>query len=94
MPDPNKLQVLREHDYVIMAGCGECQHGRFAPGSNFGQCVKIQYDHAKHGQRNLSVHRSGRCRKPDLFELNEKKMHDIARSGYTEFMVEPEAADA
>lgn len=84
MPDPNKLKVLRNINYALLPGCGECQQGRFAPGANFGQCAANTYTHAKHvGTRLLSVHRAGRC--PD-FEINEKKAADIERSGFTEFV--------
>lgn len=85
MPDPNKVQQLREAGYQIILGCGECQHGRFSPHANFGQCMKRKYEHAKHGERPLSVHRAGRC---GLFEVNEKKWADIERSGYTPFVTE------
>jgi len=90
MPDENKLKTLREAGYAVMLGCAECQRGRFAPGSNFGQCTAVTYEHAKHGTRPLSVHRAGRC---PGFEATDKKLADIERSGFTEFLVEPEEVE-
>lgn len=83
MPDPNKLEVLRDALYVLRPGCGECQQGRFAPGASFGQCAAQIYEHAKHGVRKLSVHRAGRCPR---FSMNAKKRADIERSGFMEFV--------
>ncbi len=83
MPDPNKLQVLREAGYTLALGCGECASGRFVPGASFGSCRAHVYTHAKHGLRDLSVHRAGRC---PQFQANEKKLADVSRSGFREFL--------
>ncbi len=88
MPDPNKIAVLKSIGYTLSLGCGECQHGRFAPGSNYGACQVNAYDHAKHGPRKLSVHRAGRC--PE-FTPNAKKLADVQRSGFEVFMPEGES---
>lgn len=69
--DKNKLQVLRDANYVIPKQCGLCVYGRFAtPTADFGMCQVRQYRHEKHtGEpRQLSVYRGGGC--PDLFELS------------------------
>jgi len=84
VPDPDKIKVLRTIGYKVLEVCGQCKHGRFVPGSNFGTCMVHKYTHAKHGQRNLSVHVAGRCGTDD-FSWNEKKVADVERSGFMEF---------
>jgi len=87
MPDPNKLAILRMNNYVVREVCGLCQHFRGSPGANFGSCNIFIYTHKKHGPRQLSVSRYGRCSGIDgAFEMNKKKQADIDRSGFTEFV--------
>ena len=47
MPDPNKLKVLDEVNYRVQPCCRICQHGRFAPSSDYGQCSILTYEHEK-----------------------------------------------
>jgi hypothetical protein len=89
MPDQAKLETLRAVNYELLPTCGDCAHARFAPGSNFGSCTLYGYDHAKHGAKKLSVHRAGNC---EAFNWNEKKLADVDRLGFTEFVVELLAA--
>lgn len=79
MPDPNKLKVLRSLPYNVQACCGLCQNGRFPPGLDWGSCVAFTYEHQKHGEKKLSVHRAGVC---PHFEINAKKKADLERSGF------------
>lgn len=83
MPDPNKLKVLSDLSYQVRGCCGLCQLGRFAPGSDWGSCKAFTYEHAKHGKKDLSVHRAGVCAAD--FKVNEKKRADMARSGFDQF---------
>ena len=83
MPDPNKLAFLADLCYEVRACCGLCKNGRFAPGLDWGSCVAFTYEHEKHGQRKLSVHRAGVCGSD--FQLNDKKKADMQRSGIDAF---------
>ena len=84
MPDPNKLKVLSDLSYQIRSCCGLCMNGRFAPGSDFGQCAAVTYDHAKHGPKKLSVHRAGVCASD--FKVMAARKATIARSGFDRFL--------
>lgn len=68
--DANKRLILIDNNYRIGPCCGLCVAGLFNPGSDFGSCIKITYEHAKHTTetRHLSVNRAGVC---DKFERND-----------------------
>lgn len=87
MPDPNKLEGLREIAYRVQPSCFTCKQGIFIPGSNFGSCKLFYYEHRKHAgkPRPLSIHVTGRC---SSFKFNEKKKADLERSGFLEFVEE------
>lgn len=93
MPDPNKLERLREISYRVQPSCFTCKQGRFVPGSNFGTCQLFDYEHRKHigERRKLSVHVTGRCWE---FKFNEKKKADLERSGFLEFVEELRTGNA
>jgi hypothetical protein len=62
--DPNKADALDEIDYRIVPCCWMCCFGHFEEGKEWGECYSHQYDHTKHTEkpRNISIHRSGKCR--------------------------------
>jgi len=77
--DENKLQVLKDCNYIIMFCCAICKHGVFKnPHSDFGTCAIKTYDHKKHTEpvRQLSVYRYGRCEDCD-FELDQNKYQNL-----------------
>jgi len=63
MPDPNKLEVLREARFRVLPTCRTCIS--FLPGScsNWGTCRRLTYDHGKHTgeDRHPSVPPNGWC---------------------------------
>ena len=83
MPDPSKLKVLEDLGYHILGSCGICENGTFACGSNWGTCKVFTYDHAKHGQRKLTIHRAGSCASD--FKPHQVDVRSLARSGFDKF---------
>ena len=79
--DENKRDKLLQTGYRIPRSCGHCVNGFFTKSSDFGFCSVHKYDHGKHGERQLSVHRFGGC---DEFEPDEKKLALI--HAFVEFM--------
>lgn len=64
--DKNKLDKLREIEYVILRCCGICEHGQWNQERGltgpWGTCKVHQYVHIKHGgTRQLSIHQFGTC---------------------------------
>lgn len=83
MPDPHKLAALAEHGYQLLKACGNCVHGSFVKGRDWGSCDKITYQHAKHsGQKPVSINRYGVC---NDVKLATNALEDEARSGFNIF---------
>lgn len=62
MPDPGKLQALRDAGFKVVPTCATCVS--FLPGSRpgWGRCSAISHDHAKHGpQKQTGVPINGCC---------------------------------
>ncbi len=61
--DANKLERLRQRQYLIGPACGLCVHARIERGKDWGTCKSSAYLHEKHtGEpREMSIHRVGSC---------------------------------
>jgi len=60
MPDPAKFAMLEAIGYTVHPCCGLCQ--AFTPGQNdWGYCGNSSYEHAKHGEHQMGVHKLGSC---------------------------------
>lgn len=87
MPDPNKLEALKNADYKIVPTCGTCVHMQSQRNSKWGTCEEITYSHGKHtGEpRNASVHASGCCFR---YVANLSDQADLIKSGFDQFREE------
>jgi hypothetical protein len=84
MPDPDKMRVLSEIGYQVRPCCSYCPHATFAaPHRDFGTCDLYAYDHAKHGVRQLTIHRAGHC---SMFEWAPGAIEYIRDSGFDRFV--------
>lgn len=63
MPDPNKLQALRESGFKVRPNCSYCRFFRIGNRPSWGTCEKIPYEHQKHSgpARHASVPATGVC---------------------------------
>ena len=65
MPDPNKLQALRDANFRVLPTCAYCRfwHGQHSTG--WGSCPQIPYQHGKHtgDERMASTPDNGWCPK-------------------------------
>jgi len=83
VPDPSKLDALKAAGYVIRACCGLCQHATLKPGTDWGTCSLVSYQHGKHTEiRQASIHRAGHCPK---YTGDVDKNADLAKSGFINF---------
>lgn len=82
--DANKAAALREIGYKVRGVCATCVNGQFKPGSMWGTCAAIQYDHLKHADatRQLSINMLGRCQ--DGYKPDPKKIADLGK--FVEFV--------
>lgn len=84
MPDANKLIVLKEHQYQVLTTCTVCIHGRFVPGSMWGSCTMMKYQHLKHSEtKPASVYATGTCPKG---EMHPAIRNNLANSGFDIFI--------
>jgi hypothetical protein len=81
--DANKLEVLRALPYRVQKVCGLCRHGGFVPNTDWGTCIRTQYEHKKHTgpARQLSITRFGSC---EGFEPDERRVATLG--AYQEFL--------
>lgn len=84
MPDANKLAALQDNQYRIVPTCAVCIHAQFVPGSNWGSCTRLIYQHLKHsGSKPVSIYRAGTCPKVEMHpDINVY----LAKSGYDIFV--------
>ncbi len=77
--DQNKLQKLRDIEYVVHRTCGSCLWASEFKG-DFGTCQLYTYRHAKHfdSTRRLSVHRYGFCDGHDVDPAFQARIHGFA----------------
>jgi hypothetical protein len=81
MPSPAKFEKLRAIGYQVVKTCGTCAHREFEIGALYGNCTRFVYRHEKHGTRNLSIFRSGRC---GAWQADERVTEELRKSGFGE----------
>lgn len=87
MPDPIKLATLQLAGYSITPSCAICVHGIFKPGSSWGSCQRLSYQHLKHTEiKPPSVFSAGCC---DEIVIRSEVIADLTRSGFQVFLQGP-----
>jgi hypothetical protein len=81
MPDPAKFAMLEAIEYKVAHCCALCQ--AFTDGQNdWGYCANTSYEHAKHGEHQMGVHKLGGCK---FWKLADKRSLTVLGS-YQRFL--------
>lgn len=89
MPDENKLAALAAVGFQVLPTCGLCTYSAFRDGEEYGTCLRAgaDYQHAKHGHRQLPAFVYGTCPAWQLEPI--KGGYLVRKSGFDRFMEAP-----